>query len=242
MTTSAFVSSFERRAARLRYEGEAKGGSDARVVRGEQQEARLTVSVSAGDVVVEARHQGAPSPAEAAVLDAVCEAIEGLPLREAVDHGPIRAMHALRDPAARWPVAGIASPLNVDPAFRLPVALLRALRPAAGDTQGYNDYVAPPTAAWQALGKVDKEARISGEIANFCQASAFDRGAVLLAELESDLCGNDVRATVAMDGSVPAAEAPVFTMRLERHLKRTVEPAIQVCLSEVKDQNSLRRL
>ena len=88
-------------------------------------ETRLELTASA--VVLEARHHGAADPLLAGVLDVFCEAIEGLPLREAADHGTIHALDRLRGDQLTSIVRGILVPRGAGAAFRVCDRLIRKI-------------------------------------------------------------------------------------------------------------------
>ncbi|MFO0625287.1 MAG: hypothetical protein U0325_06670 [Polyangiales bacterium] len=186
-----------------------------------------------GAQVLAARVEGATGEA-AAVLDALCAEVEGVPLREAVDHGVSRAELALRDRDAP-PVRGIVLPENASPAFVAAQALLRgwldawAARGAALSRESrHHRGVAEP---WRALGADAQRARVN---------EALDAQA--LTALRCARVVQSERVVLTFDEGAPAATRGPLLMQAERALKSALDAGLYVQTEERKDANRLRRL
>lgn len=183
--------------------------------------------------VLAARVEGATGHA-AAVLDALCAEVEGVPLREAVDHGVSRAELALRDRDAP-PVRGVVLPENASPAFAAAQALLRAWL-AAWSARGAalpreSRHHRGASAAWRALDAGAQRDRVNEALA------AAGMGALRCARVVQA-----ERAVLTFDESTPAAARGPLLMRAERALKSTLDEGLYVQTEERKDANRLRRL
>jgi hypothetical protein len=60
--------------------------------------------------------------------------------------------------------------------------------------------------------------------------------------IDNDIHGHACRVIVQVGGQLPRDTVPTTLRGLERHLKATVEPALQVYLEPLKDKNVIRRL
>lgn len=201
--------------------------------------ATLTALVDAGHTIVAARHAGARTPVERAVLEALCVAIEGVPVQDAGDHGPIRALAALRDSGEARPVQGILLPANADPAFVPAVHLAQRLRDAwraqTGVPYAYNEFDRPPSSVWLGMSAGERLERVSREVA------AAGIGAEVL-RMDDDLHGQPVRVVVTFADTVTARDKPDLMRALERALKASVEGKLQLYHEQRKDENEIRRL
>ncbi|CAK0759235.1 conserved hypothetical protein [uncultured Gammaproteobacteria bacterium] len=194
-----------------------------------------------------ARHGGGAEPAERAVLDVLCEAITDIPLA-AVGNGPTYALARLLDQSLPRPVAGILLPANADPAFGPALRLTRALRPLleqAGLTRDYDTFASPPSPGWLAHTAAERMALVEQAVAGFMAANGgrIAAGAHVL-RLDDNLTGQPVRVVIelAPGDTADAALRPRLVRQLEKVLKTTVEPTLQIYIDPVKDQNQLRRL
>jgi hypothetical protein len=232
--------------ARLDHEGPARDSSGE--MRAEEDGVSITLLPDCGDPprVTGARHGGGRSPAERAVLEAVCRRIEGLPLDEAADHGVLRALHDVLDPAADGPVAGILRPEIADPAFGLATRLIREIeRSFWARTQAprpANFFEMPVSERWSGLSDAERIAGLNavcGSLAGTCGLAAGQLQAV---RIEPDLLGRHVRVTLAFDAAVPADVKPDLIREAERRIKRQLDPALYVLHEPLKDGNAIRRL
>lgn len=183
--------------------------------------------------VLAARVEGATGVG-AAVLDALCAEVEGVPLREAVDHGVSRAELALRDRDAP-PVRGVVLPENASPAFAAAQSLLRGWL-AAWSARGaslpqesrHHRGVAEP---WRALGADAQRDRVNARL-----------DALGLTALRCARVVQGERAVLTFDDATPGAARGPLLLRAERALKSSLDAGLYVQTEERKDANRLRRL
>ena len=201
----------------------------------------LNVRVDRGGHIETAAHSGASTVAGAAVLDALCEELPGMTVQEAAEHGAIRLEFRLRATPSARPVRGIVLPRNADPVFALPERLLRALganyRERTATRFGDNTFTRRIDAGWLARSDEDKRALLNALLAERIADLGLAPGDAEVASVE-----HQVRATIAFGENVPIDAKPRFLRAFERLAHDTVEPSIQVFMSEVKDANKLRRL
>jgi hypothetical protein len=76
-------------------------------------------------LVKKAVFRGVRSDEERAVLNLLCQFMEGKPILECADHGMIYVERQLRDSSEPAPDHGIVTPENADPIFSLPTLLVR---------------------------------------------------------------------------------------------------------------------
>ena len=201
----------------------------------------LTIRINGVALIAEAAHRGAGSVSTVAVLDAFCAELPGMTVQEAVEHGVIRLEFRMRANARQRPVPGIVLPRNADKMFDLPARLIRAVgtiyRERTGKAFGDNSFTRRVDAAWLHLSDDEKLAKVN---------------AVLHQRIESlGLADDDVRAigvdqqiriTIQFRETVAVQKKPRFIRDLEHVLHETLEPSLQVFMSEIKDANALRRL
>lgn len=183
--------------------------------------------------VLAARVEGATGDT-AAVLDALCAEVEGVSLREAVDHGVSRAELALRDRDAP-PVRGIVLPENASPAFAAAQSLLRGWL-AAWSARGSalpreSRHHRGVSAAWRGLDEGAQRDRVNEALA-----------AAGLSALRCARVAQAERVVLTFDEGTPGAARGPLLMRAERALKSSLDAGLYVQTEERKDANRLRRL
>jgi hypothetical protein len=167
-------------------------------------------------------------------------------VQEASDHAPVKLMHDLRDGDAARPVAGVVLPGNADPMFDLPTRLVRGLRESfaarSGDTSTVNFFESPPSPGWQAGSAADRKVRLAEVIGSFARGRDLAAAAIALVDLEPSILKHEIRVFVALSDAIPPGDKPALMRSLERHLKETLEPKLEVHLRPLKDRNVIRRL
>ncbi|MGH7661640.1 MAG: hypothetical protein ACRENA_12105 [Vulcanimicrobiaceae bacterium] len=200
----------------------------------------LIIAVNERHVIVAAGHTGAVTRPDRAVLDAMCGILAGLPVQEAADHAALRLERALRADGER-PVPGIVLPENADPAFVRPSRLVREVAAAYAAFSGYapgrNTFTPRPSDEWLALPRDDKMRRLGEAIDEATESLGLRPGDLTVMDIE-----HHIRATLAFAENVDVAVKPRAIMTLERKLRGSLEPALQLFSIELKDANKLRRL
>ncbi|MBC7905459.1 MAG: hypothetical protein H7Y60_01770 [Rhodospirillaceae bacterium] len=181
-------------------------------------------------------HHGARSPAARGLAEAMAQAVMGLPVLEAADHGMIRVEFTLRGHIAHRPVAGIVTPEAADPAFALGSALLRDLlaeyRRVTGFAEIHNDFDPGPGPAWMAADEDTRRRMLTDALA----ADGFPLALIDISAIEYH-----VRVVLSLSGEL-GADAARALVALERCIKRRVDDRLELFLSELKDSNQTRRL
>lgn len=193
----------------------------------------LTVTLTDGRIAA-AAHDGATG-AEARILDQLCETILGMPLQEAAEHGLMRAELTMRAPFLR-PVPGIVTPFSLAAMFHRPHRLIRALFDTwrAAVPAGANDWDQPPAPAWMAAAEAARRATLAEALASF-HFPGLTTGAVAVVAIEWD-----VRIVLSLDASCAPLDRRKMLMRLEDHIRRCVDPRLEVFVEELRDDNKLR--
>jgi hypothetical protein len=203
-------------------------------------DAVLEVWVDSAQRVASARHRGG-NPETRALLEAVCSAIEGLPLREVADHGGHRLELALRGRGQPRRVPGILSPENADPRVAAAVRTLRSIveqfSTRVAPVAFSSDFVPPMSQRWAAASPADRESMTRAALASIARAIGFGDGAIELAHIQGDR-----RIVVSLSPEVPIARRPALLFDIERSLKSSVEDGLSVYMEEMTDKNRLRRL
>jgi len=189
----------------------------------------------AAKTVKAAAYLGAGSQVQRGLLEVVCAYAEGKPVQEWNDHAVIYAEHRLRDESMPPAVPGIVLPQNADAAFALPLRLVRGLvaqwRQAAGNTSEENRYDPPVSASWKTLSREERLAHVQQALT----ASSLGEG------MQALRCEGDRRVVVRWTIALDQGTQQQRLRQLERHLKSTLEPTLQVYLEPKTDQNVLRQ-
>jgi hypothetical protein len=186
-----------------------------------------------------AAFQGAPT-GHRGLMERFCALLEGVPLLDAADHGVQRLELALREHWAERPVPGIVTPRAADPCFELPLALIRGALVHYRARTGYAERVSTwdpgPGAAWKATAAEARQAAIRSVLDGVVVARGGAAGDVQLLAIEFD-----VRLVLRVGDGIVAA-APQLVFELERALRDSIDPRLEVVLEEIRDRNRLRRL
>jgi len=228
-------------AAGPKHGGELIGGAHGEIFETAVDGITLTIRLHSGSFIAEAAHHGAESLATTAVLDVFCEELAGMSVQEAAEHGVVRLEYRMRANVRQRPVPGIVLPRNADTMFDLPARLIRSLaavyREKTGKAFGENNFMRRVDAAWLHLSDEEKIARAGAVLAErITSLGLLDDDARVIAVEQH------VRLTIAFRESVAVQKKPRFIRDFEHVLHETLEPSLQVFMSEVKDANALRRL
>jgi hypothetical protein len=206
------------------------------IVQAEEDGVALSALVdSTSSIVREAVYSGAPSTLQRGLLQTLCGILENKPMQECSDHALIRLEFALRDHSSARPVPGIVQPENADPAFALPLRLVRGLaaafREKTGRVPAANRYATSAPVAWQELSDAERAAALQAMIdahpagggVHVNQVEGVHRGVVSF-EMELDSAGKQARLA-----------------QLETWLKEKIDNSFQLLLEARRDQNTLRK-
>ena len=191
--------------------------------------------------ILRAAHEGAGDPAQRAVLDVFCLAVEGLPMQEAADHGGHHTLARLRDSEATAPVPGIVTPCNADLLFQLPARLLRAAHAdyrAGHEIRSVENFWNPTISkAWLRLDEAAQIARLETVLSRFLVDEGLEAGDACVVGVE-----NNIRIVLAFAESVAYDRKPPLLMDFERRVRAATGDRIEVFAEEMKDTNRIRRL
>ncbi len=221
--------------ALVSHRGSIDGGLVA-----ERDGVRLGVHVDDAATITEARFDGATTPERERVLSRLCALLEGLPMQEASDHAVLRLELALRDRDAPRPVRGIVLPPAASPVFAVVKGLVRDLMAqhvAAGAKVQENSFTPGMSTAWTELDGAAQTERVQRALDALGAVGEVPAGTLRCLRVD-----RDERVILAFAGEVPRAAQGTTLLRVERYLKRAVEPALHVYLEEMGDRNRLRRL
>ncbi len=222
--------------------GEIAAGEGAVLLEATRGGTRLMALVDpSGHVIRKAAHGGEASPAEQGLMDAFCGLLEGVTVQEASDHSCIYLEDRLRDYSLEPPVAGVVTPENADPLFRLPMEIVRGLLEAYRDRTGYSDtenfFVRPPSDEWKALSKDEKILKLKGVFDDVPYEGARSGGILDIVEISDDF-----KVTVRFRAELESLKKQELLMKLERAAKANLDDTLQLSMEELKDSSVLRRL
>lgn len=209
--------------------------------RGEADGAAMVVWFDGDGTVHQASQEGAANEGVRGVLAALCRVIVGLPAQEAADHGVIRLERALRDFSQPPPVPGVVTPAAASPLFVTAERLLRGAiadwRARTGTPVTGNSYDEGPRPGWRALDDAGRRALLVSACGDYARSEGG--GA---ADAEVMAIEYDVRVLIRFHGGLAAGDRQRTLMALERHVKRLVDPRLELHFEPAGDANRIRRL
>jgi hypothetical protein len=200
-------------------------------------ETRLESSAKA--VVLEARHHGAGEPLQAGVLDVFCEVIEGLPLREAADHGTIHALDRLCGDQPTGIVRGILTQRGAGSAFRVCERLIRKilLLHEPSSQAGTNFWNPVMSQEWRSKNADQRAATLGPMIDAFRTAHQLQAEDFYLVGIEKAR-----RVVMGFGPRIGHERKAPLLRQLEQNLRRSTGDQLEIYMDEMKDDNVLRRL
>jgi hypothetical protein len=187
-------------------------------------------------IVKKAAYQGAATEMQRGLLESLCRLMVGKPVLECGDHAVVFLEFELRDHSKPRPVPGIVTPENSDAMFALPTALARGVvadyRKKTGFRRIENTYDQPISNAWRVLSQEERARQIQREL----EQSPLGDG-LHLERLETPK-----RVVVGFREDIGSADKQERLLKLEDHLKRVLEPTLQLYVEPKPDANKIRRL
>jgi hypothetical protein len=199
----------------------------------------MRLGSTAQAVVLEARHHGAGDPLQAGVLDVFCDVIEGLPLREAADHGTIHALDRLLGDQPTSIVRGILTPRGAGAAFRVCDRLVRKIfalhEPSA--KAGANSWNPALSQEWRGKNVDQRGATLDPLIGAFRATHELATEDFYLVRIEKAR-----RIVMGFGPRIGHERKGPLLRQLERTLRRSTGDQLEIYMDEMKDDNVLRRL
>lgn len=210
----------------------AEGGVTLRIRTGKRRDAC---------VVLEAHHDGATSAELLGVVDTFCQTIEGLPLREAADHGAIHAMQRLLGNPPVRPVPGIITPRSAGTAFRCCEKLIRAIwsdyTTKTGNPDAANFWNPALSSVWRSNSDAERIEMLRPIVERFRAVRGLSVDALWIEAIEKTR-----RVIVAFGPTVGYEAKPSLLMQLEVDIRQATGDRLEIFMAEAKDTNSIRRL
>lgn len=176
---------------------------------------------------------------EAALLAGLAQVSVGRGIQDASEHAAIRLENLLRDPAAPRAVPGIVQPENADPAFRLPLSLIRRIyadyRKRTGYKPDWNYEDDLPSGEWMSIGHEERVRRILAAIPEACPETGIRRADVRVKGIDLD-----TKVLLALPPGVDLKTEQKYVMRAEAEVKSRVEPRLELYLEYAHDRNTKR--
>ena len=188
-------------------------------------------------VITETSLQWNNPAADKALIDALAKSLKGMSLREARDHG-VQYAYAAKANGGAAPVSGIAIPANYSETSRAAVKALRAAidaseQPNAADwnfeDHGLSD-------AWRKIPKDVRTQQLTAMLDD-CFGKTGQKDSVIITDIDE----HD-RVFLQFTDDFPIAQKPSALMQLERYVRKATGERIEFFVSELKDNNRIRRL
>lgn len=206
-------------------------------------EATLAVNLGAAPswTVRAARHSGTRNEALQRLLDVFCHAIEGLPLREAADHGAIHALERLRQESSSLAIRGIVTVRSAGSGFLVCETLIRGVlhehERRSGPVPIQNFWNPPLSEAWRRMDAAARLATLKPIVGEFLAAAGLGENDLWLVRIE-----RMARIVVGFGAAVSLNQKPILLRKLESAIRRKTGDRLELYMEEMKDDNTIRRL
>lgn len=243
---SRYVVKLEELAKELAHMGAILEGGDDVLIRATREGINLFASVGPEDHVVHrARFSGASEGTLAALLEATCRVIEGLPMQEVSDHALMKVEGLLRDRQAERPVQGIVNIFNYPPLFEVVSDLLKGLYAMYQSKAGYkreeNAYWRLTSEEWATASQEQKITSVDRVFKELVRIEGRPYYAMPL-QLQVFAVDHETKVRVNIHGELsPELRAKVY-FDFERLLRERLDPCLEVFSDNRKDKNGMRRL
>lgn len=216
----------------LNGDGRGEPGPGIRVYEAPYEGGTVQFGVDPQTHIVRAmRYTALKDGVRARMLEMLCRLMEGAPIQEVAEHGVIRLENTLRDPLKPPPVRGLITPETAGPHFaalnQLVRRFFRQYREETGVAPQRNCAEYPVSQAWRALSDEQRMARIRQGLASCPNLPAVT---VHLEKLVN------TQLYLTFEGCESERRKCDVIRRLERHLKSTVEPKIELYLPTAQDR------
>lgn len=196
----------------------------------------IAIEVAAGGVILAATVRWNDKGADAGFLASLSRRLVGMTLREARDHGVQYACLDAKQGAAA--VSGVVLPANHSPTSRAAERALRttidSAKPPDPTQWNFEDRGFSP--AWSRLPEAERLRRIETLMAAYLE-SAGHPGALTVTEIDKY-----DRVFVQFQPEFPLTLKPRMLMQMEHHIRTATGERIELFVSEMKDNNRIRRL
>lgn len=176
---------------------------------------------------------------EAALLAGLAQVSIGRGIQDASEHAAIRLENLLRDPAVPRAVPGIVQPENADPAFRLPLSLIRRIyadyRKRTGYKPEWNYEDDLPSGEWMSIGQEERVRRILAAIPEACPETGVRRDQIRIVGIDLD-----TKVLLALPAGVDPKTQQKYVTRAEAEVKSHVDPRLELYLEYAHDRNTKR--
>lgn len=161
----------------------------------------------------------------------------GYSLREAAEHSAIYVIHKYMENQTDTPNQGINCIQMLDPSLKNAQSLLRQLLRENMNNTSWNFEDRGLSEEWLAKSESEKTMRLSEVTQDYLQKNGFPNTALSLVQI--DQYG---RLFYEFGPNIPVDVKPSLLLGLEVAFQRTLQERLEVFLTEMKDQNKLRRL
>lgn len=220
--------------------GQANNPATAIEIVGKYEGRHLTVGLL-DQMVVSAIFEGAETPREANVLNALAARMKGVSFREAAEHAAVYATRDLLENGLLVRPTGVALTCNAGSELVRAECLLRQTYLAwRGEAPADNDWNFEDrglSATWLGLLREEKLTVARKHLATFLQQRTMLPSTFVISELDKH-----ERINVRFGDDVPVAVKPGLLMEFEHYLRKHTGERLEVFVSEMKDLNRIRRL
>ena len=216
---------------------ELKSPEDSILIQSNYDNITLTAVIDRSNhSIKEVSYQGAISDAQRGVLEVLCKIIEGMPIQECSDHSVIELEFELRDYSQPRPVFGITMPNNADPIFKLPINLTKNLLENYRKMTGYTDTRNAYDRSSSIGGSSTSNIELINQIQSMINSHNDGKGVTVLS------INGEKQVVIKFEEILDSMTKHDRIVRLENHLKRLVEPTLQLYMEPKIDQNLNREL
>lgn len=190
----------------------------------------LAVEANHAGIVTKAVFSGA-NGVRAGLLECLCNVAEGRPLAEIREHGALRVERLLRNPNLPPPVPGLVTPKSADPEFAWLHDFLSQLN-SASILPKVNTWIDPPSSQWATQSSAEQLDLINTSIPMVLPAVGWQGRPPRAVAIE-----HRSRVVLSYDTTRDIRNEGGALMALERTLKHTIDPCLEIVLESLEDRN-----
>lgn len=197
----------------------------------------IELKATAG-VISQASITCADAAADHSLISLLAQSIVGMGLREARDHGVQYACMKQQAGGGKPAVSGIVMPTNYSPTSKAAARALRLAIDAAAppDPTNWNFEDHGLSDQWRAIPVASRRGKLESLIKQYLQKLNLPDAAAVTDIDEYD------RVFLQFKDDFPIERKPPILMELERTVRQQTGERIELFMSEMKDNNRIRRL
>ncbi len=198
------------------------------------------------DIIQDIAHSVSKPNKIGKIMDTFCRLALNCHLQEVRDHTGLRTIVELQNEIGDRPANGIILPSNADPAFSLPIRLVRDITDQylcmVERNWGLNYFHPEPSSQWKAMSNAEQIDLLRNECTAYLRGKNIEQDGMNIVELATNRDGHETRVVIDFADSVEGIIKPGLMRQLELFLRERVESSLELIAVKMRDQSKLRRL